>query len=374
MTPYSRQLIDEDDIQSVIDALRSDILTGGKTVEHFESAIAEYVGTKYAVVVNSGTAALHGAYHALGIGEGDEIITTPITFAATANAALYVGAKPVFVDVRYDGNMNETLIEAALTDKTRAIVPVDYAGNPADMDTINAIAKKHGLKVIEDGAHAFGSRLGGRPVGSLADVTTFSFHPVKPLTTLEGGALVTDDPDLAERARRFRSHGMVRKSLWNMDMVDLGYNYRLSDVQCALGLSQMRKLESFIAQRNRIADFYDAHIPQIPGLYTIKVAKENRSSRHLYPVLLDRSLWCSKEDIFKACQEEGLGVQVHYKPVYQHSYYKEHVPTQSLETAEDFYRAELSIPCHQMMTEADAEAVLKKLRVILDRFARGCGI
>ncbi len=374
MTPYSRQLIDDADIEAVVKALKSDILTGGKTVESFESAIARYVGAQHAVVMNSGTAVLHAAYHALGIGEGDEIITTPITFAATANAALYVGAKPVFIDVRYDGNMDERLIEAAITPRTKAIVPVDYAGNPCAMEAINAIAKKHGLKVIEDGAHAFGSRVGSKPVGSLADVTTFSFHPVKPFTTLEGGALVTDDPEVAEKARRFRSHGMVRKQLWNMDMVDLGYNYRLSDVQCALGLSQLEKLAGFIEKRNAIAALYDEEIPKIPGLYAIKIPEANRSSRHLYPVLLDRTLWCSKEDIFKACQEEGLGVQVHYKPVYQHSYYKEHVPTQPLETAEDFYRAELSIPCHQMMGMEEAEAVLKKLRVILKRFARGCGV
>lgn len=198
MNPYSRQQIDEADIAAVVEVLRSDILTGGPKVAEFEARICEYVGAKHAVVFNSGTAALHAAYHALELGEGDEVITSPISFAATANAALYVGAKPVFVDVKFDGNIDENKIEAAITPNTKAIVPVDYAGNPVAIEVIMATAKKHGLKVVEDAAHAFGSMIGGVKVGLRADVTTFSFHPVKPLTTTEGGALVTDDAAVAE--------------------------------------------------------------------------------------------------------------------------------------------------------------------------------
>lgn len=372
MNPYSRQVIDEADIQAVVAALKEDILTGGATVDRFEKKIAEYIGAKEAVVFNSGTAALHAAYHILGIGEGDEVVTTPISFAATSNAALYVGAKPVFVDVRFDGNINETLIEAAITEKTKAIVPVDYAGTPVAIEAINALAKKHNLKVIEDAAHAFGSVRGGRKVGVDADVTTFSFHPVKPFTTLEGGALTTNDPALAEAARRFRSHGIERGRLWNMEMVELGYNYRLSDVQCALGISQLEKLDGFLEKREAIAAYYDRAFAGHPLLFAPKLPEGTRSSRHLYPVMLDRSLWCSKEDIFQACRDAGLGVQVHYKPIYQHKYYKERFGSRRLDTAEDFYRAELSIPCHHAMGLEEAETVVKKLSEILEKFSRGC--
>jgi UDP-4-amino-4,6-dideoxy-L-N-acetyl-beta-L-altrosamine transaminase len=302
------------------------------------------------------------------------VITTPISFAATSNAALYVGANPVFVDVRYDGNINETLIESAITEKTRAIVPVDYAGTPVNIEAINAIAQKHNLKVIEDAAHAFGSLRGGEKVGAQADVTTFSFHPVKPFTTLEGGALVTNDSALADAARRFRSHGIERGRLWNMEMVELGYNYRLSDVQCALGISQLDKLDGFLQKREEIATYYDEAFTGHPLLFTPRLPEGVRSSRHLYPVMLDRSLWCAKEDIFQACREAGLGVQVHYKPIYRHRYYKERFGSQRLDTAEDFYRAELSIPCHHAMGIHDAETVVKTLSEILEKHSGGCRI
>lgn len=374
MNPYSRQLIDEADIEAVVRALREDILTGGGTVAAFEQKIAEYIGVQEAVVFNSGTAALHAAYHVLGIGEGDEVITTPISFAATSNAALYVGATPVFVDVRFDGNINESLIEAAITEKTRAIVPVDYAGTPVAIDAIKTIAKKHNLKVIEDAAHAFGSRRGEQKVGAQADVTTFSFHPVKPFTTLEGGALVTNDPALAEAARRFRSHGIERGRLWNMDMVELGYNYRLSDVQCALGISQLEKLDGFLEKREAIAAYYDKAFAGHPLLFAPRLPEGTRSSRHLYPVMLDRTLWCAKEDIFQACRDAGLGVQVHYKPIYRHRYYKEIFGPMRLETAEDFYRAELSIPCHHAMGVEEAGTVVTKLSEILEGYSGGCRV
>ena len=285
-----------------------------------------------------------------------------------------MGAKPVFVDVRFDGNINETLIEAAITEKTRAIVPVDYAGTPVAIEAINAVAKKHNLKVIEDAAHAFGSMRGDRKVGVDADVTTFSFHPVKPFTTLEGGALTTDDPALAEAARRFRSHGIERGRLWNMEMVELGYNYRLSDVQCALGISQLEKLDGFLEKREAIAAYYDGAFAGHPQLFAPKLPEGTRSSRHLYPVMLDRSLWCSKEDIFQACRDAGLGVQVHYKPIYQHKYYKERFGSQRFDTAEDFYRAELSIPCHHAMGLDEAETVVKRLSEILEKYSRGCRV
>lgn len=369
MLPYSRQLIEEDDIAAVAEAMRGPILTGGPKVREFEEALAAYLGVKYVAVLNSGTAALHAAYFAAGIGEGDEIVTSPITFVATANAALYLGADARFSDVGYDGNMAPGKL--VLGEKTRAVVPVDYAGNPADLD---AIRKQAGdALLIEDAAHALGSERNGEKVGRQAAMTIFSFHPVKPLTTIEGGAVATDDEGYYEKVVRFRQHGIVKKQFWNMEMTDLGYNYRFSDVSAALGLSQLKKLDRFIERRNEIADWYGEAFKGNPWFFTVPVKPENRSSRHLYPILLDRSLWCGKEEIFAALQEAGLGVQVHYKPVYQNPYYKERYGEQRLDVAEEFYRAELSIPCHQGMDENDMRKVKEALFSVLEKQSgKGC--
>ncbi|MEF3191953.1 MAG: UDP-4-amino-4,6-dideoxy-N-acetyl-beta-L-altrosamine transaminase [Campylobacterales bacterium] len=361
MLPYSTQSINDDDIAAVVAGLKDDYLTQGAAVGAFEEALARYIRVGYAVVVNSATSALHIAYLAAGIGLGDEVITTPISFVATANAALMVGAKPVFVDVRPDGLIDEKLIEAAITPRTKAIVPVSYAGMAVAQEAIDAIAKRHGLMVIEDASHSLGGSIEGKKIGSWAKMSIFSFHPVKPITTFEGGAVVTDDEALAEKLRLLRSHGIHRGEDWEMDMVMLGCNYRLSDVACRLGLSQLSRLDSFIAKRHEIASIYDAAFADSADLRTIPLPKGCYSSRHLYPILLEPQHRDRKREIFRRLREQGIGVQVHYRPIYQNSYYKEHLPTPPLPGAESFYSAELSLPCHQKMTKEDAYRVVSTL-------------
>lgn len=373
MLPYSTQLIEEDDIDAVVRVLQSSHLTQGERVSEFENALASYVGARHCIAFNSATSALHGAYAAAGIGEGDEIVTTPISFVATSNMAIALGAAPLFCDVKADGNIDETLIEALITPNTKAIVPVDFAGKPVALDEIRDIARRHGLSLIEDASHALGSRIGERPIGSIADMTIFSFHAIKPITTGEGGAVATDDDELARRLRLFRSHGIVKKQLWNSDMVQMGHNYRLTEFAAALGLSQLAKLDRFIERREEIARYYDERF-KTPSLFSIiPLAEEERSARHLYPLLLSPALHCVKEDIFTELQSRGLGVQVHYKPIYQNTFYKERFGTQRLRGAEEFYKSELSIPCHQKMSLDDAARVADAVLEVTDKFAyRGC--
>jgi len=371
MIPYSRQSINEDDINTVVETLRSDYLTGGKKVEEFEKALSKYLGMKYVCVMNSATSALHVAYKSIGIKEKDEVITTPITFAATSNAAIMCRAKPVFCDVKIDGNIDENKIEALITPKTKAIVPVDLGGNPVAIDQIREICDRHNLKLIQDSCHALGSEIDGQKVGSKADIAIFSFHAIKPITTCgEGGAIATNDKDLYEKAKLLRSHGIVKKQVWNSDMIELGYNYRLSDVACALGISQLNKLDTFIEKRAKIAFFYDDKFKDNPYFFPIKIPLHVKSAYHLYPILLDRSLWCAKEDIFKNLREQGIGVQVHYKPTYQFSYYKNLFGEIKLHNAEEFYKAELSIPCHQEMSLEDAQFVVGTLLEILAKYKK----
>ena len=371
MIPYSRQSIEPCDIEAVVEALKGDFLTGGEKVEAFEAALASYLGVKHVCVMNSATSALHVAYQIIGLKEEDEIITTPLTFAATSNTALQCHATPVFCDIKFDGNINEKKVEALITPNTKAIVPVDFGGNPVEIDALRALCDAHHLFLIEDASHALGSEIDGGKVGNGADMTIFSFHAIKPITTFEGGAIATNNSDFYEKAKLLRSHGIVKKELWNSDMVLLGENYRLSDIACALGLSQLKRLERFIQRRNEIAAFYDERFAKNPFFTTIAIDAPKKSARHLYPILLDRSLWCSKEEIFKALHVKGLGVQVHYKPVYQFSYYKERFGEQSLAVAEDFYRAELSIPCHQGMSMEDAAHVADVLLETLNAI-KGC--
>jgi UDP-4-amino-4,6-dideoxy-L-N-acetyl-beta-L-altrosamine transaminase len=373
MIPYSTQLVDADDIAAVTAVLESSHLTQGKQVGAFESALAEYCGAKYAVAFNSATSALHAAYAAAGIGEGDEVITTPISFVATSNMAVTLGATPVFCDVKLDGNIDERQIEKLITPKTKAVVPVDFGGKPVALDTIRKLADKHGLAFIEDACHALGSEVNGKRIGSFADMTIFSFHAIKPITTGEGGAVVTDDAEYAEKLRLFRSHGMVKKQFWNSDMVSMGYNFRMTEIAAALGISQLKKLDGFIDRRNEIAAYYDERFKGHKLFTTVNIPENERSARHLYPIVLMPALYCPKEDIFAALQEKGLGVQVHYKPIYQNSFYKEHFGEISLPVANDFYKAELSIPCHQKMNMDDAKFVADTLLEVLEKYSmRGC--
>ncbi len=373
MIPYSRQSIDQSDIDAVTKALQGDFLTGGKTVSAFEEALAAYLGVRHVCVMNSATSALHVAYQITGLEKDDEIITTPLSFAATSNTAIQCGATPVFCDITYDGNIDERKLEALITPRTKAIVPVDFGGNPLPIERIKKLCTQHNLALIEDASHALGSEINGKKVGQAADITIFSFHAIKPITTFEGGAIATNETAFYEKAKLLRSHGIVKKKLWNSDMIMLGENYRLSDVACALGLSQLKRLDDFIAKRTHIAHYYDAAFKNNPFFTTIAIDTTKKTSYHLYPILLDRSLWCSKEEIFEALHAKGIGVQVHYKPIYQFSYYKERFGEQRLDTAEDFYKAELSIPCHQEMQMEDAKYVAETLLDICASI-KGCRV
>jgi len=373
MIPYSTQLIDDEDIQAVVDVLKSPFITQGKKVEEFENQLCFYTGAKYAVSFNSATSALYGAYSSCGLGEGDEVITTPISFVATSNMLVEIGAKPIWCDVKLDGNIDETRIEKLITSKTKAIVPVHFSGKPVELETIQKIANKHNLLVIEDAAHAFGSSIKGKKIGGLSDMTIFSFHAIKPITTGEGGAVLTNNKEYADKLRLFRSHGMIKKALYNSDMVSMGHNFRLTEIAAALGLSQIKKIDTFIQKRNKIASYYDERFKDEKLFTTIEIDKENISARHLYPIVFIPQLQCPKEDIFKELQENGIGVQVHYKPIYKNSFYIKKFGKESCSVANDFYLSELSIPCQHKMSLDDARFVADTLIEIVNKHKnRGC--
>lgn len=373
MLPYSTQHIQSDDIDAVVEVLKSPYLTQGAKVEEFEKALCSYTGSKHAVTFNSATSALLAAYSVCDIKKDDEIITTPISFVATSNMFLMLGAKPIWCDVKLDGNIDETLIEKLITPKTKAIVAVDFAGKGVEFLKIKEIAKKYNLLFIDDASHALGSSIDEKKVGCFADMSILSFHAIKPITTGEGGAVLTDNEEFATKLKLFRSHGMVKKELWNSDMISLGHNFRLTEIAAALGISQLKKLDSFVKIRNEISAYYDERFKDKKLFLTQKIPQNMLSSRHLYPVILNPELHCSKEKIFKELQKNGIGVQVHYKPIYQNSFYKEKFGDFSLHVADDFYKSEISIPCHQQMTLEDAKFVADTFLNILDKYSyRGC--
>lgn len=366
LIPYSRQAVDEEDIQAVCQVLRSDWLTTGPMIRVFEEAIAQAVDARYAVVFNSGTAALHGAYFVSGLGAGDQFITSPNTFVATSNAGLYLNAIPVFVDIDpHTGNINAGQIEAKITARTRMIVPVHYAGCPADMLKIYHLAQKHGLVVVEDACHALGSTYMGKRTGECAfsDMVVFSFHPVKHITTGEGGAVVTNNKEYYTRLQQFKSHGIVRDGFggespgdWYYEMNFLGFNYRMSDIQAALGLSQLSKLDDFVSKRRQIAASYHRAFRGNPYFVTPVDAADSKSSYHLYPIRLKSRFLSRKKSIFRALRRRGLGVQVHYLPVYRHPYYRGLGFADTFTpNAEDFYAREISIPLFPSMTSRQVE-------------------
>ena len=357
MLSYSQQLIDEDDIKVIVDVLRSDLLAQGPRVAKFEKDLCNYTGAKYAIAFNSATSALSGAYNVSGITKEDEIITTPISFVATSNMFITLGAKPIWCDVKLDGNIDESKIERLITSKTKAIVPIDFAGKPVNIKKIKEIAKKHKLLIIQDSSHALGSSIDKQKIGSFSDMTIFSFHAIKPITTSEGGAVLTDNKKYAEALRLYRSHGIVKKELWNSDMQSMGYNLRMTEVAAALGSSQLKKLDNFIETRNKISNYYDDRFKDKKLFSTQKLKENSISSRHLYPIILNPELHCMKEDIFKELQQRGLGVQVHYKPIYKNSFYIEKYGKTSLHVANNFYLSEISIPCHQKMNMDNAKYV-----------------
>lgn len=378
--PYGRQSIDEEDIQAVVDVLRSDYLTTGPKVAEFEQVLADYVGAKYAVAVSNGTAALHIACLAAGVGPGDEVITTPITFAASANCALYCGATPVFADIKPDTyNIDPAEIEKKITDKTKAIVAVHYTGQPCELDEIHAIAKKHNLIVIEDGAQVISGKYKGQMVGGLSDMTTFSFHPVKPVTTGEGGAVTTNDLELYKKLKLFQTHGITRdvnqmtqnEGGWYYEQLELGYNYRITDIQCALGISQMKKLDGFAKHRRALAARYDALFAdkiselqlvdenQKPLIVTPYQHPDCLSSYHLYMIQVPAKL---RKQVFDYLREHQIGVNVHYIPVYKHPYYQANgYQDVCCPNAEAFYAGAITLPLFADMTFEQVDYVVEKV-------------
>jgi perosamine synthetase len=379
--PYGRQSVDEADIQAVVDVLRSDWLTTGPKVGEFEEAFAARVGAAHAVSFTSGTAALHAAAFAAGLKNGDEAITTPMTFAATANCVLYQGATPVFADVSADTlNIDPEQVVGKISSRTRAILPVDYAGHPAELNAILETARRHGLIVIEDACHALGAEYQGKRVGSFADMTVFSFHPVKHITSGEGGMVTTNNPQLAETLRRFRNHGISsdarqRQSAgqWHYEMVMLGFNYRLPDFACALGLQQLQKLDSNLARRREIAAQYTAAFREIPGVISPAVREDVNPAWHLYPIRLDLAkLSADRAQIFRALRAENIGVNVHYIPVHLHPYYRERFSFRDgdFPVAEDAYARLISLPMFHAMTGRDVQDVIAAVAKVVSFYSR----
>ena len=372
MIPYGRQWLDEDDIAAVVEVLRSDFLTTGPAVPAFEAGLAAATGAPHAVALNSGTSALHAMYVAAGLGAGDEIVTSPLTFAATANAALYVGASVRFVDVEPDtGNLDPRGVAEALGERTKLIVPVDFAGHPADYDALRAVAERHAVRLVADGAHSLGACYRGRPVGTLADATEVSFHPVKPVTTAEGGAVLTADRGIARDAALFRSHGITKEpddlihpdegAWWNEQHI-LGFNYRLTDVQAALGLSQLAKLDRFIARRQSIAAAYDEALADLDGIELPGRRPDVEPGWHLYVIRTREP--ARRRPVFERLRRAGLGVQVHYLPLYWHPYYERLGYRRGLcPNAERFYQCAISLPIYPRMTDAE---VARSIDVVRD--------
>jgi perosamine synthetase len=380
LLPYGHQSISDSDIEAVVNVLRSDWLTTGPKIGEFEEAFAAAVDAKHAVAFSSGTAALHGAAFAAGLQAGDEAIVPPLTFCATANCVLYQGASPVFADVRRDTlNLDPDQVKSRLTPRTRAILPVDYAGHPAELEDILLAARGNGALVIEDACHALGAEYRGRRVGNIADLTVFSFHPVKHVTTGEGGMVTTERGDLAEALRRFRNHGISsdgrqRQSSgqWYYEMVLLGFNYRLTDLACALGLRQLDGLEANLSRRREIAARYTAVISGLPGVMAPIVSPEVNPAWHLYPIRLElETLNAGRAQIFRALRAENIGVNVHYIPVHRHPYYRDRFGYEGGEfpVAEDAYERLISLPMFHAMTEEDVEDVVAALTKVLSHYA-----
>jgi perosamine synthetase len=381
LLPYGRQSIGEDDIQAVVDVLRSDWLTTGPKVAEFEEAFATRVGAKHAVSFSSGTAALHGCAFAAGLKPGDEAITTPMTFAATANCVLYQGATPVFADVSADTlNLDPEKAAEKMTARTRAILPVDYAGHPADLDAFVELAAARGIVVIEDASHALGAEYRNRRVGSIADMTVFSFHPVKHLATGEGGMVTTGRADYTEALRRFRNHGISSDARqrqaagqWHYEMVLLGFNYRLTDVACALGLSQLKKLEENLSRRRQIAGRYAGAFRELSGVMAPAVRGDVNPAWHLYPIRLNlEKLSAGRAQVFRALRAENIGVNVHYIPVHRHPYYYDRFGYRGGEypVAEDAYERLISLPMFHGMSDGDVEDVVNATRKVFAHFTK----
>lgn len=378
---YGKQTVDESDIQAVVDVLKGDYLTTGPFVKEFEDKVANYVGAKYAVAVSNGTAALHMACFAAGIKEGDEVIVSPMTFAASANAVLYCGGTPVFADIDpVTYNIDPDRIEEKITDRTKAIIPVDFSGQSVDMDKIKEIADKHGLIIIEDAAHALGSEYNGRKVGSQADMVEFSFHPVKPITTAEGGIVTTNSEDLFKKMMIFRTHGITRDQEilnenhgpWYYEQQHLGYNYRLTDVQSALGTSQMYKIDDFITRRREIVKLYNDAFKDLKEIVTPFEAEFSNSGWHIYVIKVKPDLLTvTRKEIFEALLAENIGVNVHYLPVYLHPYYRDLGYSKGIcPNAEELYENMITLPLFPSMSNEDVNDVVVAVKKVIDYYRK----
>ncbi len=380
---YGRQWINEEDKNAVLETLSSDFITCGPRVKEAEKAIAEYTGAKYAVAVANGTAALHCACIAAGIGAGDEVITTPLTFAASANCALYCGAKPVFADVDSDTyNIEPANIEKCITKKTRAVVAVDFTGQAVKINEIRKICDKYGLVFIEDAAHAIGTSYNGKQIGSLADMTCFSFHPVKTVTSGEGGAVTTNSEELYKKLILAHTHGIthdeelmeedVHEGPWYYEQISLGYNYRMTDFQAALLLSQLKQLEFFKERRKEIVKQYDEALKNIPGIILQKEIPESDTCRHLYIIRLDSDrLACTRRQFFDAMSSENVQCQVHYIPVYWFPYYQKLGYQNGIcPAAEKIYKGIMSIPLYPKMTDQDVDDVIHAVKKVAENYRK----
>lgn len=380
---YGRQWVDEEDVSAVANILRGDYLTCGPAVSEMERSLEKYTGAKYAVAVSNGTAALHCACIAAGVGPGDEVITTPITFAASANCALYCGAKPVFADINPETyNIDPESIRAHITDKTKAVVAVDFTGQAVDVEKIRAICDEFNLIFIEDAAHSIATKYNGQQVGSLADITTFSFHPVKTITGGEGGACLTNDEVLYKKLVLAHTHGITHdesmmegaphEGPWYYEEISLGYNYRITDFQAGLITSQMKKLDRFAARRKEIVNRYNEAFKSIPEIIVQKEIPESDTCRHLYIIRLDLDkLNCSRREFFDAMSAENVQCQIHYVPVYWFPYYQHLGYERGLcPQAEEVYKGIMSIPLYPKMTDEDVEDVIKAVKKIVEAYKK----
>lgn len=378
--PYGKQVIDEEDIASVVKVLRSDFLTSGPAIERFESEFAKFTGAKYAVAFSSGTAALHGACYAAGIGEGDEVITTPMTFAASANCVLYQGGKPVFADIDpLTYNLDPARIKENITDRTKAIIPVHFTGQPAELDEIIQIAREKNLIVIEDAAHALGAKYRNKSIGSIGDMTMFSFHPVKHITTGEGGMITTNNPLYYEKLLQFRTHGITRDQSrlrgnhgpWYYEMQFLGFNYRITDIQTSLGASQLSKIGSFIEKRKQLAEWYTQKLSPIEEILLPHQRSYVDSSWHLFIIRLQLSkLTAGRKEIFQALQKENIGVNVHYIPVYLHPYYESLGFQKGIcPVAESCYEEFITLPLFAGMDHRDVMDVVEAVKKVISHYS-----
>ena len=368
--PYGHQWIDEEDIEEVVKVLKSDWITTGPKIEEFENSLCSYIGCKYAVAVNSGTSALDIAVQSLNLPAGSEIITTPFTFVATSNAVLYNNLKPIFVDIEKDTrNINPEEIRKKITDKTKAIIYVDYAGHPCDIEEIKGVAEEHDLYLIEDASHAIGAEYKGKKTGNFADMTVFSFHPVKHITTGEGGAVVTNSGEFYEKLKMLRNHGIDKSALdrfgpkagWAYDLKFLGRNYRITDFQTALGISQLRRLDEFIRRRRGIVKMYNEVLEDMHEIETPVVKPYVKPAWHIYTVLLNG---INRDEFFSRMRERDIGVNVHYIPIYRFSYYQEHFdidPTEFPVTEEVFSKI-ITLPLFSKMTEDEVLDVIETVK------------